>query len=308
MPAVAPRAQRAAARLRGAAAPPPPTATKRVRPPTADSSPLPRPSSRTITIPDGTQRSPTKRSRITASTPEEPTTPPPATAPATPNGRAAYPTTPLTSNIPADVVNICAIPGTYTDTFSAALSIVHEADPRTGTAFDAILQKLFYTITSQALCLAASPPPATTPSPATMPVQTNAPTNNTDSCPPPSYASKAAAAAPAQTTPWSKQTIAHSNTEATRPPPHVLDTTATKPPPRDEVILHTSQMTSPPTNAVIIEAVTAAAEGRTPATAVRQLPSGDCAVIFPGGTDRWYIKDLSWVTCLGTTAIVCARG
>ncbi|CAK7207041.1 hypothetical protein SEUCBS139899_009849 [Sporothrix eucalyptigena] len=88
MPVAAPSATRAAtARLgRTAAMPPLATATKRTRPPTADSSTLassllPRPTGDNIVVPDGLQRYPTKRSRTKVETLTAPTTP---TTPATP--------------------------------------------------------------------------------------------------------------------------------------------------------------------------------------------------------------------------------
>lgn len=300
MPAAAPRAQRAAARLRGTAAPPspPPALAKRTRPPTADSSvlassPLPRPSSRAIVVSDGPLRSPTKRSRTSADAPDAPSAPtgrpttpaalPPTTEAGSGRNANATKAAPLTASIPADVADICGIPDSYAGAVASALAIVHAADPHSGAALDTILQKLFYTVTSQALRIATQPLPAPTPAPASRP-----PGNDR---PPPTYASKAAA----QTTPLPQQTRAH---------PSNHGTTATKPPPYDEVFLHTSRMTSPPSNETIIGAVTAAAKGRTPATAVRQLPSGDCAVVFPGATDRWYVKDLSWATDLGAEATV----
>ena len=52
-------------------------------------------------------------------------------------------------------------------------------------------------------------------------------------------------------------------------------------------------MTLPPLYETIINAVKSAAGDRVPALTVRQLPSGDSAVVFPGGTDRWYVKDVS---------------
>ncbi|CAK7199879.1 hypothetical protein SEUCBS139899_002565 [Sporothrix eucalyptigena] len=123
MPVAAPGAPRAAtARLRRTAAlPPPTTANKRTRLPTADSStlassPLPRPTGDSIVVPDGSQRSPTKRSRTTVETPTAPATPTncgttliiPATPTGTTNTWAVQHTTgPFTTTVPEDVIKIC---------------------------------------------------------------------------------------------------------------------------------------------------------------------------------------------------------
>ncbi|CAK7238002.1 hypothetical protein SEUCBS140593_010252, partial [Sporothrix eucalyptigena] len=153
MPVAAPGATRAAsARLRGIAAPPPPTAaTKRARPPTADSStlassPLPRPT----LVPDSPQQSPTKRSRTTVETPAAPATPTNhSTAPIildTPirnaNTRTAPPAnTPLTATVPEDIARICGIPEGHLNAFAAALSDTYEWNSRAGATIDMVLQK-----------------------------------------------------------------------------------------------------------------------------------------------------------------------
>ncbi|CAK7218366.1 hypothetical protein SBRCBS47491_003485 [Sporothrix bragantina] len=167
------------------------------RPPTADSatlasSPLHRPTSDVIVVSEGPQRSPTKRSRTAGETATAaPSTPPLRnalpTTPSTPTGatttRTVPPATgPLTTAVPRDVARICGILDSHADALTTALSIVYvyEADDRIGAAVDTILQRLFYTVTSQALCTATAPPPAPAAAPATA-------TN-----PPPTYASKLA--------------------------------------------------------------------------------------------------------------------
>ncbi|ERS94907.1 hypothetical protein HMPREF1624_08618, partial [Sporothrix schenckii ATCC 58251] len=211
----------ASARLRGIAAPPPPTTVnKRARPPTADSmtlasSPLHRHTNDVITVPESPQRSPTKRSRTSGTTTSAtPSTPPGRNStpntPTTPKNITTKHTTrpltgPLTTAVPEDVAKICGIPNGHADALTTALSIVYKTDDRVGTAVDTILQRLFYTVISQAHhAAAATPPPVTTAVPAT--------TTN----PPPTYASRVTS----QTTPMSQQTNnSHSNTH----------TTATKP-------------------------------------------------------------------------------
>ncbi|CAK7238084.1 hypothetical protein SBRCBS47491_010261, partial [Sporothrix bragantina] len=255
------RTRAATLRHRGAPALPLSTTTaKRARPPTADSatlasSPMHRPSSDVIVTSEGPQRSPTKRSRTARET---------ATAvPSTPPGRSAAPTTPstptrttttrtiplaagpLTTAVPRDVARICGIPAGHADTITTALSIVHEADGRLGAEFDAILQRLYYTITSQALHAAAAPAPTTVPT--------------TAANPPATYASTLAA----QTTPLPQQTNQrHGNTS-----PTTATQPATKPPPREEVILRTSRMTSPPPYETIINVIKSAAGDRVQAVA-----------------------------------------
>ncbi|KAL1907851.1 hypothetical protein Sste5344_006479 [Sporothrix stenoceras] len=133
MPTAAVSAPRAAsARLRGIAAPPPPTtANKRARPPTADSltpagSPLHRPTNDVITVPESLQRSPTKRSRTSgATTSATPSTPPgrndTPTTPTIPQNTATEHTTrpltgPLTTAVPEDVAKIYDRVGAAVDT------------------------------------------------------------------------------------------------------------------------------------------------------------------------------------------------
>ncbi|CAK7208075.1 hypothetical protein SEUCBS139899_010909, partial [Sporothrix eucalyptigena] len=149
MPVAAPGATRAAsARLRGIAAPPPPTAaTKRARPPTADSStlassPLPRPTGGATLVSDSPQQSPTKRSRTTVETPAAPANH--STAPTTldtpirnANTRTAPPAnTPLTATVPEDVARICGIPEGHLNAFAAALSDTYEWNSRAGATID----------------------------------------------------------------------------------------------------------------------------------------------------------------------------
>jgi hypothetical protein len=297
--ASAPRA--ASARLRGMAAPPPPpTAKKRTRPPTADSStpagsPLRSRTSDVVVVAEGLQRSPVKRSRTAAETPTAPSTPPgrdtaAATTPTPTNATNTHATrpaiTPHTRNVPEDVAKICGIASGHADALATALAIVYEADPLTGSAVDTVLQKLFYTVTSQALRAATTPPPATMAAPATA------------TRPPPTYASKLAP----QTTPLSPQTTPLS--QQTNSSYSNARTTATKPPPYEEVILHTSRMTSPPSCETIVNTIKSTAGDRVPAYAVRRLPSGDSAVIFPRGTDRWYVKDVSWAEDLGADVTI----
>ncbi|KAL1911759.1 hypothetical protein Sste5344_002334 [Sporothrix stenoceras] len=114
--------------------------------------------------------------------------------------------------VPEDVARICGIPEGHANDLTTALAIVYEVDDRVGAAVDTILQRLFYTVTSQALRAATMLPPAAMPTPATA-------TN-----PPPTYASKAAT----QTTPLQQQiNQRHGNTNP-------IPATATKPPPREE--------------------------------------------------------------------------
>ncbi len=63
-------------------------------------------------------------------------------------------------------------------------------------------------------------------------------------------------------------------------------------------------MTSPPSCETIVNAVKPAAGDRIQAFAVRQLLSGDSAVVFSGGTDRWYVKDVSWANDLGADVTI----
>ena len=63
-------------------------------------------------------------------------------------------------------------------------------------------------------------------------------------------------------------------------------------------------MTSPPSCETIVNAVKSAAGDRVQAIAIRQLPSGDSAVVFPGGTDRWYVKDVSWANDVGADVTI----
>jgi len=288
-----PRAARAPHRT--APALPPSTANKRPRPPTADSSPLANsPLSRhpsEVIVTNGPQKSPTKRSRTAGAThPAVPSTPPgrdtihatPPTPSKTSTTRDIPPTIPpVTTNVPEDVARICGIRDSHADALTTALSIVYEADDRVGAVVDTILQKLFYTVTSYALRAATTPPPATADTPALA----------TATGPLPTYASKLTT----QTTPLRQQTNdRHGN----------ANTPATRPPPREEVILHTSRITSPPSCETIVNAVRTAAGDRVPALAVRQLPSGDSAVVFPGGTDRWYVKDVSWADALGAEVTI----
>ena len=63
-------------------------------------------------------------------------------------------------------------------------------------------------------------------------------------------------------------------------------------------------MTSPLSCETIVNAVKSAAGDRVQAIAIRQLPSGDSAVVFPGGTDRWYVKDVSWANDVGADVTI----
>ena len=151
----APSAPRAATvRLRGVAAPLPPTTTnKRARPPTADSptlvsSPLRRPPNDVIVVFKGPYRSPTKRNRTAVKIPPVPFTPPSRdTAPATPPTPSKTTATrtvppiiaPFTFNVPKDVARIYGILDGYADALTTALSIVYKADYDVGAAVDTIL-------------------------------------------------------------------------------------------------------------------------------------------------------------------------
>ncbi|CAK7208891.1 hypothetical protein SCUCBS95973_000267 [Sporothrix curviconia] len=155
---------------------------------------------------------------------------------------------PLTVSIPPDVAAICGIAEAHANTITAALSTIYRADPHAGATLDAVLQKLFYTVTSQALRL-ASPPPAS-------PTARAQAANPTATGPPTTYA----AAAAAQTTPLSQQTHTH---------PSNRGTTTTKPLYYEEIILHTSRMTLPPLCETIVNVVKSAAGDRVTARAVR---------------------------------------
>ncbi|CAK7208074.1 hypothetical protein SEUCBS139899_010908, partial [Sporothrix eucalyptigena] len=183
MPVAAPGATRAAsARLRGIAAPPPPTAaTKRARPPTADSStlassPLPRPTGGATVVSGSPQRSPTKRSRTNVEVPIAPATPTNRnTAPTTletpirnANTRAVPPiNTPITTTVPEDVARICDIPEGHLNAFAAALSDTYERNNRAGATIDMVLQKIYYTVASLALRATTTPAPTATAAPTT---------------------------------------------------------------------------------------------------------------------------------------------
>ncbi|CAK7207316.1 hypothetical protein SEUCBS139899_010126, partial [Sporothrix eucalyptigena] len=181
------------------------------------------------------------------------------------NTRTAPPAnTPLTATVPEDIARICGIPEGHLNAFAAALSDTYEWNSRAGATIDMVLQKMYYTIASLALRATTIPAPTATAAPAA-----NAPATY-------------AAALASQTTPLPQQTGADKTHHGNK------NTRATKPPSREEVILHTSRMTSLPTDEIIINAVKAASKGRTPPIGVRRLPSGDSAVVFPGGTDRWY--------------------
>ncbi|CAK7567970.1 MAG: hypothetical protein SEPTF4163_005948 [Sporothrix epigloea] len=278
----------ATARLRSKATlPPPTTPTKRARPPTADSasltsSPLPRTQTKAATAPlDGPQRSPTKRSRTAGGTlpstptghggaPAAPSMPDPATPIA-----ASSKAVPLTTAVPEDVAKLCGIPNGHADALAAAMAIIYDTDDRVGAAVDTILQRLFYTVASQALSAAT----ASHPRPAAPPAATTTTR--------PTYASCVAT----QTAPSTQAAPKHTKSRQSN--------NTTKPPAREEVILHTSRLTSPPSCEAIVSAVKAAAGERANAFAVRRLPSGNSAIVFPAGTDRWYVKDVSWAEALG---------
>ncbi|CAK7275620.1 hypothetical protein SEPCBS57363_006804 [Sporothrix epigloea] len=237
----------ATAWFRGKAAQPPPTSpTKRARPPTADSatlasSPIPRTQAIEATAPsDDPQRSPTKRSRIAGTLPSTP--PGHGGAPALPSTlepktpiAAAPKAAPLTTAVPEDVAKICGIPDGHADALATAMAIVYNADERVGAAVDTILQRLFYTVASQALSAAVASHPPSAP--------TSAATTTTHS----TYAScLATQTAPATQAAPKQQKSRQSNSTA-------------KPPAREEVILHTSRLKSPPSCEAIVDAVKAVA-------------------------------------------------
>ncbi|CAK7238101.1 hypothetical protein SBRCBS47491_010262, partial [Sporothrix bragantina] len=154
-------------------------------------------------------------------------------------------------------MKICGMQDRHARALTTALAIVYEADLDTGKAVDIILYRLFCTITSQALCAvrAATPPPPPPPTTETTTTAETTTTTTVAASPRPTYASRVAH----QTTPLQKQT--------NRSPSNASPAPVTKPPPRDEVILHTGGMTSPPSNETIINAVKAAAGKRVQAVA-----------------------------------------
>lgn len=180
------------------------------------------------------------------------------------------------------MLKICGLPKDHAAAFADIMTLGLATDPIRGTVADAVIQRLFYTVTSLSLALREATTPPATLAPAS----------------PSSYAARLAS----QTNPLSQQTKTHAPL-----PTHTTATTrteVTRRQPQDEVVLRTSLMSNPPTTDAVIQAATAAARGREAPIATRRLGSGDTAVVFPRDSDRWFIRDLIWARALGAEVSV----